>query len=108
MISERDLKFTSELWTNLPQLFGEALSFSTAYHPQTDGLPERMIQALEEIFRKVCEYVLELKNCYGFTNYCCTILPALELADKASIHSSTNQTPAILEKDGTPDYPKIP
>ncbi|MBW0531137.1 hypothetical protein O181_070852 [Austropuccinia psidii MF-1] len=37
------------LWTNLHQLFGKKLSFSTAYHPQTDGLAERMIQTLEDM-----------------------------------------------------------
>ncbi|MBW0594103.1 hypothetical protein O181_133818 [Austropuccinia psidii MF-1] len=38
IISDRDPKFTSKLWTNLHQLFGTKLSFYTAYHPQTDGL----------------------------------------------------------------------
>ncbi|MBW0507332.1 hypothetical protein O181_047047 [Austropuccinia psidii MF-1] len=46
MTSDRDSKFTSALWTNLHQLFGTNLSFITAYHPQTDGLAERMIQTL--------------------------------------------------------------
>ncbi|MBW0568469.1 hypothetical protein O181_108184 [Austropuccinia psidii MF-1] len=44
IISDRDPKFTLALWTNIHQLFGTKLSFSTAYHPQTDGLAERMIQ----------------------------------------------------------------
>ncbi|MBW0565942.1 hypothetical protein O181_105657 [Austropuccinia psidii MF-1] len=43
IISDRDPKFTSALWTNLHNLLGKKLSFSTAYHPQTDGLAERMI-----------------------------------------------------------------
>ncbi|MBW0482693.1 hypothetical protein O181_022408 [Austropuccinia psidii MF-1] len=30
IISDRDPKFTSELWTNCHQLFGKKLSFSTA------------------------------------------------------------------------------
>ncbi|MBW0517658.1 hypothetical protein O181_057373 [Austropuccinia psidii MF-1] len=51
IISERDPKFTSALWTNLHRLFGTKLSFSTAYHPQTAGLAERMIQTLEDIIR---------------------------------------------------------
>ncbi|MBW0551611.1 hypothetical protein O181_091326 [Austropuccinia psidii MF-1] len=34
IISYRDPKFTSALWTNLHRLFGTKLSFSTAYHPQ--------------------------------------------------------------------------
>ncbi|MBW0461508.1 hypothetical protein O181_001223 [Austropuccinia psidii MF-1] len=49
IISDRDPKFTSALWTNLQQLFGTKSSFSTAYHPQTDGLAERMIQTLEDM-----------------------------------------------------------
>ncbi|MBW0552815.1 hypothetical protein O181_092530 [Austropuccinia psidii MF-1] len=44
IISDRDPKFKSTLWTNLHRLFGTKLSFSTAYHPQMDGLAERMIQ----------------------------------------------------------------
>ncbi|MBW0556269.1 hypothetical protein O181_095984, partial [Austropuccinia psidii MF-1] len=73
IISDRDPKFTSGLWTNIHQLFGTELSFSTAYHPQTDGLAERMIQTLE---------------------------------DMTSIHASTNQTPAILEKGWNPKLPQ--
>ncbi|MBW0509327.1 hypothetical protein O181_049042 [Austropuccinia psidii MF-1] len=38
IISDRDPKFTSEFWTNLYDMLGTKLSFSTAYHPQTDGL----------------------------------------------------------------------
>ncbi|MBW0511203.1 hypothetical protein O181_050918 [Austropuccinia psidii MF-1] len=38
--SDRDPKFTSALWTNIHRLFGTKLSFSTAYHPQTDELAE--------------------------------------------------------------------
>ncbi|MBW0508644.1 hypothetical protein O181_048359 [Austropuccinia psidii MF-1] len=38
IMSERDPKFTSALWINIHRLFGTKLSFSTAYHPQTDGL----------------------------------------------------------------------
>ncbi|MBW0490670.1 hypothetical protein O181_030385 [Austropuccinia psidii MF-1] len=37
IISDRDPKFTSALWTNLHNLFVTKLSFSTAYHPQKDG-----------------------------------------------------------------------
>ncbi|MBW0477837.1 hypothetical protein O181_017552 [Austropuccinia psidii MF-1] len=96
IISDRDPKSTSALWTNLHQLFGTKLSFSTAYHMQADGLAERVIQTLEDIVRRVCAYGLEFKYCDGFTHYWCTLLPALELAYKTSIHSSTNQTPAVL------------
>ncbi|MBW0588498.1 hypothetical protein O181_128213 [Austropuccinia psidii MF-1] len=101
IIFDRDPKFTSELWTNLHQLFGTKLSFSTAYHPQTDGLAERMIQTLEDMVRRFCAYGLEFKDCDG-----CTLLPALELAYKTYIHSSTNQAPTILEKGWNPKLPQ--
>ncbi|MBW0587178.1 hypothetical protein O181_126893 [Austropuccinia psidii MF-1] len=67
IISDRDPKFTSALWTNLHNLFGTKLSFSTAYHPQTDGLAERMIQTLEDMIRRFCAYGLEFKDYDGFT-----------------------------------------
>ncbi|MBW0571362.1 hypothetical protein O181_111077 [Austropuccinia psidii MF-1] len=40
IIGDRDPNFTSALWTNLHRLFGTKLSFSTAYHPPTDGLAD--------------------------------------------------------------------
>ncbi|MBW0562252.1 hypothetical protein O181_101967, partial [Austropuccinia psidii MF-1] len=98
IISDRDPKFMSALWTNLHQLFGTRLSFSPAYHPQTDGLAERMIQTLEDMVRRLCAYGLEFKDCDGFTDDWCTLLPELELAYKTSIHANTNQTPAIIKK----------
>ncbi|MBW0472445.1 hypothetical protein O181_012160 [Austropuccinia psidii MF-1] len=79
VISDRDPKFTSALWTNLHQSFGTKLSFSEAYHPQTDELAERMIQTLEDMARILCAYGLESKYCDG-----------------------TNQNPAILEKGWNP------
>ncbi|MBW0464033.1 hypothetical protein O181_003748 [Austropuccinia psidii MF-1] len=79
-ISDRDPKLNSALWTNLHNLFGTKLSFSTPYHPQTDGLTDRMIQALEEMIRILCAYGLELKESYGFAHDWCTLIPALELA----------------------------
>ncbi|MBW0547014.1 hypothetical protein O181_086729 [Austropuccinia psidii MF-1] len=105
LISDRDPKFTSALWTNLHQLFGTKLSFSTAYHPQADGLAGRMIQTLEDMARRFCAYGLEFKDCDGFIHDWCTLLPELEMAGKTSIHSSTNQTPDILEKGWNPKLP---
>ncbi|MBW0587277.1 hypothetical protein O181_126992 [Austropuccinia psidii MF-1] len=67
IMSDRDPKFTSAIWTNLHRLFGTKLSFSTAYHPQTDGLAERMIQTLEDMMRRFCDYGLEFKDSEGFT-----------------------------------------
>ncbi|MBW0523459.1 hypothetical protein O181_063174 [Austropuccinia psidii MF-1] len=82
------------------------LSFSKAYHPQTDGLAERMIQTSEDIIRRFCAYGLEFKDSDGFTHDWCTLIPALALAYKKSVHSSTGQTPAMLEKGWNPRPPE--
>ncbi|MBW0560737.1 hypothetical protein O181_100452 [Austropuccinia psidii MF-1] len=79
IISDRDPNFTSALWTNLNNLFVTKLFFSTAYHPQTDGLAERMIQTLEDIIQRFCAYGLELKDSDRFTHDWCTLIPDLEL-----------------------------
>ncbi|MBW0520771.1 hypothetical protein O181_060486 [Austropuccinia psidii MF-1] len=80
IISDRDPKFTSALWTNLHNLSRTKLPFSTAYHPQTDGLTERTIQTLEDMIRRFCAYGIEFKYSDGFTHDWCTLIPALELA----------------------------
>ncbi|MBW0497162.1 hypothetical protein O181_036877 [Austropuccinia psidii MF-1] len=105
IISDRDPKFTSAPWTNLHKLFGTKLSLSTTYHSQTDGLAGRMIQTLEDMTRRFCAYVLELKDSDGFTHDWCTLIPALELAYKSSVHLSTGQTLAMLEKGWNPRLP---
>ncbi|MBW0512038.1 hypothetical protein O181_051753 [Austropuccinia psidii MF-1] len=105
IISDRDPNFTSALWTNLHNLFGAKLSFSNAYHPQTDGLAEKMIQTLKDIVRRFCANGLEFKDSDSFTHDWCTLIPALEMAYKTSIHSSTGKTLAMLEKGWNPRLP---
>ncbi|MBW0563589.1 hypothetical protein O181_103304 [Austropuccinia psidii MF-1] len=105
IISDRDPKFTSALWTNLHNLFGTKLSFSKAYHPQNDGSAERMIQTMEDMIRILCSYGMEFKDSDGFTHDWCTLIPALELEYKTSIHSSTGKKQAILEKGWNPRLP---
>ncbi|MBW0556788.1 hypothetical protein O181_096503 [Austropuccinia psidii MF-1] len=80
IISDRDPKLTSALRTNLHKLLGTKLSFSTEYHPKTDGIAERMIQTLEEMIKSFFAYGLELKDSDGFTHEWCTLIPALGLA----------------------------
>ncbi|MBW0481003.1 hypothetical protein O181_020718 [Austropuccinia psidii MF-1] len=105
IISDRDPKFTSNLWKTLHKLLGKKLSFSTAYHPKTDGLSERMIQILEDMIRIFCSYGLELKDSDFFTHDWCKLIPKLESDYKTSINASTGKTPAMLEKGWNPKPP---
>ncbi|MBW0561553.1 hypothetical protein O181_101268 [Austropuccinia psidii MF-1] len=102
IMSYRDSNFTSEFWTNLYDMLGAKLAFSIAYHPQTDGLAERMIQTMEEILRIFCAYGMEYKDYEGYTHDWVTLIPAVQLAYNTSQHSTTGKTPALVEKGWNP------
>nr|GFA33903.1 putative reverse transcriptase domain-containing protein [Tanacetum cinerariifolium] len=51
IISDRDRRFTSQFWQTVQKAVGTRLDLSTAYHPQTDGQSERIIQTLEDMLR---------------------------------------------------------
>ena len=51
IISDRDARFTSHFWESFQRALGTQLQLSTAFHPQTDGQPERTIQTLEDMLR---------------------------------------------------------
>jgi hypothetical protein len=106
IITDRDPKFTSEFWRNLYDLCGTQLKFSTAYHPQTDGLAERIIQTLEDMIRRYCAYGMTFKDKDNYTHDWCSLLHALEYAYNSSKHSTTNKTPYELERGWTPWFPK--
>ncbi|MBW0522368.1 hypothetical protein O181_062083 [Austropuccinia psidii MF-1] len=86
IISDRDPKFTSDFWTNLYDMLGTKLAFSTAYHSHTDCLAKRMIQTMEDILRRLCAY-------------------AVQLAYNTSQNSTTGKTPALVEKGWNPLLP---
>ncbi|MBW0468169.1 hypothetical protein O181_007884 [Austropuccinia psidii MF-1] len=105
IISDRDPKFTSEFWTNFYEMLDTKLALSTAYHPQKDGLAERMIQTMEDIFRRFCAYGMEYKDHEGYTHYWVTLLPAVQLAYTTSQNSTTGKSPSLVEKGWNPLFP---
>ena len=51
IVSDRDPRFTAHFWKNFQKAMGTRLTMSTAFHPQTDGQSEKIIQILEDILR---------------------------------------------------------
>jgi len=47
IVSDRDSRFTSEVWREFLQLSGIRPHMSTAFHPQTDRQTERLNQTIE-------------------------------------------------------------
>ncbi|MBW0462878.1 hypothetical protein O181_002593 [Austropuccinia psidii MF-1] len=107
IISERDPKFKSELCTNIYEVLGTKLEFSTAYHPQTDGLAERMIQTMEDILRRLCEHGMEYKDHKGYNYDWVTLLPPVQPAYNTSQHSTTGKSPSLVEKGWHPLLPVV-
>ncbi|MBW0497922.1 hypothetical protein O181_037637 [Austropuccinia psidii MF-1] len=105
IISDGDQKFTSGFWTNLYDMLGTKLAFSTAYHPKTDSLAERMTQTMEDIHRRFCSYGMEYKDHEGYTHEWVTLLPAVQLAYNTSQKSTTGKTPALVDKGWNPLLP---
>ncbi|MBW0581633.1 hypothetical protein O181_121348 [Austropuccinia psidii MF-1] len=90
-IVKRTQNSHQNFWTNLYDILGTKLAFSTAYHPQIDGLADRMIQTMEDILRRSCAYGMEYKDHEGYTHDWVTLLPAVQLAYNTIQHSITGK-----------------
>jgi hypothetical protein len=51
IVSDRDSKFTLNVWKGLFKGFGTNLDFNKVYHPKLDGKIERINQIIEDILR---------------------------------------------------------
>ena len=51
IVSNCDPRFTLRFWKELQSSLGTRLNFSRAFHPQTDGQSEIVIQVLEDMLR---------------------------------------------------------
>ncbi|GKD69375.1 putative reverse transcriptase domain-containing protein, partial [Tanacetum coccineum] len=59
IIFDHDSRFTLRFWQSMQEALGTRLDMTTAYHPQTNGQSERMIQTLEDMLRA---YVLDFEG----------------------------------------------
>jgi Integrase zinc binding domain/Chromo (CHRromatin Organisation MOdifier) domain len=87
IVSDRDPRFTSQFWREVMGALGTKLSFSTAFHPQTDGQTERMNRSLEEMLR---HFITPMRGDWG------KYLPILEFASNNAHNHSIGTTPFRL------------
>ncbi|MBW0581213.1 hypothetical protein O181_120928, partial [Austropuccinia psidii MF-1] len=98
IVSDRGPLFVSSFWTNICQQLKISRDFSTAYHPETDGQPERVNQILEQYFWMYVSYHQDDWN---------TWLPLAEFAYNNSDHSSTKQSPFFTFYGRDPQFDSV-
>src|ERR1700733_1281847 len=93
VVSDRGSQFVAEFTRELYRLLGIELATSTAYHPQTDGQTERANQELEQYIRL---FVNERQDDWD------ELLPLAEFSYNNHVHSSTQQTPFMMDSGRHP------
>uniref|UniRef100_A0A8C5QR73 Uncharacterized protein n=1 Tax=Leptobrachium leishanense TaxID=445787 RepID=A0A8C5QR73_9ANUR len=84
LVSDRGSQFISKFWRGFCHQLGVKLSFSSAYHPQTNGLAERTNQTLETYLR--C-FISDAQDDWV------TLLPWAEFAYNNATSQSTKFSP---------------
>jgi len=84
IVSDRDLRFTSEVWKEFLRLLGIRPHMSTAFHPQTDGQTERLNQTIEAYLRA---FVAKEQDDWV------SLLPMAEFAYNNSVTTGNGMTP---------------
>jgi len=93
VVLDRGPQFVATFMKELYQLLGIDAATSTAYHPQTDGQMEQVNQELEQYLQI---FVGERQDDWY------TLLSLVEFSYNHHIHSSTQQTPFLLNTSRHP------
>ena len=83
IVSDRDPRFTSRFWKELQPALGTRLNFNIAFHPQTNGQSERLIQVLDMLRGCVME----------FTGSWDRYVPLMKFSYNNSYQASISMTP---------------
>lgn len=87
IVSDRDPRFTAKMYQTIFENLGVKLKMSTASHPQTDGITERVHRVIGQVLRSVVNH--------SQTNWE-ERLPYCEFAYNDMVQGSTCQTPFYL------------
>ncbi|QRV77164.1 Pol polyprotein/retrotransposon [Ceratobasidium sp. AG-Ba] len=93
IVSDRDSLFTSTFWTRLNELTKTELRMSSSYHPQTDGMTERVQRTYTSLLR-ICAGKLQKEWAKN--------LPAVEFAINSARSEATGLSPFYLNYGRTP------
>jgi hypothetical protein len=96
IVSDRDVDFTSDFWTEVIKRLQTKLLMSTAFHPQTDGLSEISNKQVTRYLQAFATHHQEQWD---------TMLPQAEYAYNTSTHSSTDRSLFELDLGYTPSIP---
>ena len=96
--SDRGSQFIASSWQELWRLTGTKLAFSTAYHPQTQGVVERMNAVVSQTIRCIIHDTGNIKDWEK-------ILPTVELAINSLPNQSTGFSPFFLNYGYEPVTP---
>ena len=96
--SDRGPQFTARAWQELWKLTGTVLGYSSAYHPQTQGVVERMNAVVSQTLRCLLHERNENKE-WGI------LLPTVEMVINSMPNSSTGFSPFCLNYGHEPVMP---
>ena len=103
IVSGQSTQFTLRFWNLVQKALGTKLTFSTAYHPQTNRETERMNRVLEDMLRAyVLAYGSKSEDClpYAEFSYDDSYQSSLQMAPFEALYGRKCRTPLNWSQTG--------
>ena len=95
---DRGTQFTSRLWRELWEIMDTQLRFRIAYHPQTQGVVERMNAVIGQMLRCTIHKLNQVRDWDS-------LLPTIELAINSLPNCNTGYSPFFFNYGFHPTMP---
>jgi hypothetical protein len=103
IVFDRGPQFVAKFWKSSHNLLGTTLSYSTAFHPQTDGQTERVNQVVEDMLRAcalTCGTDWESSLPFAEFSYNNSFQASLQMAPFDALYGRKCRTPLAWSKVG--------